>query len=223
VEIACTSGTWRVDNGTSDLLFRATLPGASGYDHAAHTIRILRGGGAACVDLLPLALPTSWMVNAKATSHTFQAWLRPDLLAVWARLFERLPSGLGVEGWEAIAPEARTEVTQLLRTLVAIKGASLAAVSKVLALFRPELVPLMDDAALWFALGAVPEPTTADQPSASVEHFVPMLDWFCRSVRANEGALIALAVAHTEHVYDAPQVLDRLLWVASWGNRLRAK
>jgi hypothetical protein len=223
VEIACTKRAWLVNDPIADLTFRANLPGASGYDHAAHTIRVLRGGGTPCVDLLPLALPTSWMVNAKATSQTFQAWLRPDGLALWARLFELLPSGLGVDGWEGLSPGARSDITQLLQSLVAVKGASLAAITKVLALFRPELIPLMDDAALWWALETVPEPTTADAPSAAVENFVPMLDWFCRSVRAHEDALIALAVAHTEHVYDAPQVLDRLLWVASWGNRLRGK
>jgi hypothetical protein len=38
----------------------------------------------------------------------------------------------------------------------------------------------MDDAALHFALGAVPRPDTADTPSAGVELFVPMLDWFAR-------------------------------------------
>jgi hypothetical protein len=224
VDIVCAKRIWHVENddARADLLFRASLPGASGYDHAVHTMRVLRGSGAACIDLLPLALPTSWMVNAKATSHTFQAWLKPDLSAVWARLFDLMPSGLSVDGWETVSESTRMEIAQTVQALAAIEGANLAAISKVLALLRPELVPLMDDAAVWFALDAVPEPTSADLPRAPVAHFVPMLDWFCQSVRAHEPALIALAVAHTEHVYDAPQVLDRLLWVASWGRRLRA-
>jgi hypothetical protein len=214
-------GGWLVKNGTADLLFRGKLPGASGYDHAAHALRIARAEGIPCVTLLPLALPTSWMVNAKALSTTFQAWLAPPLLNVWAHVFELLPSSLGVNGWLELPSAKQLALTECLRQLAAPKGASLAAISKVLALFRPELVPLMDDAALWFALDALDEPTSADDPRASVDLFVPMLDWFAHTAREHEPALIALAVAHTEHVYDAPQVLDRLLWVASWGSRGR--
>jgi hypothetical protein len=213
---------WTIADGAKDLKFRGALPGAFGYDHAAHTLRVLRGGGTACIDLLSLALPTSWMVNAKATSVTFQTWLSLPYRDAWAELLERLPAD-GVYAWADVDAPARAALDRTLACLAEPKGSSLAAITKVLALLRPELVPLMDDAALWFALGSdvLPEPVTAEDPRAAVNLFVPMLDWFANAVRLRESDLVALAASHSEHVYDAPQVLDRLLWVASWGHRHR--
>jgi hypothetical protein len=81
----------------------------------------------------------------------------------------------------------------------------------------------MDDAALWFALELVPEPETADRPAARPGAFIPMLDWFAEQVTAAERPLMELAARHVLAVLDAAQTFDRLLWMASWGRRLRDK
>ena len=44
-----------------------------------------------------------------------------------------------------------------------------------------------------------------------------------QQVVANEGELIKLAANHKLAVLDAPQVLDRLLWMDAWGERYRRK
>jgi hypothetical protein len=80
----------------------------------------------------------------------------------------------------------------------------------------------MDDAAVAFAIGAVPTPDK-EQATAGPEAFVPMLDWFAEQVIANEKDLIQLAANHKLAVLDAPQVLDRLLWMDAWGERYRRK
>lgn len=211
-----------VDDADAKLVWRSTLPGASTYDRAAHVLRRLQAEGTTAVDLLPLALPTSWMVNAKATSHAMQRWLARPALDAWTVLLDQLDSGLSPAEWLARPANERASVTAAVTVLASGgNGASLASVSKVLALLRPQLVPLMDDAALWFALELVAEPTTADSPSAPASAFIPMLDWFAGQVIASEEQLIALAVRHDRAVLDAAQVLDRLLWIESWGHRLR--
>jgi hypothetical protein len=48
-----------------------------------------------------------------------------------------------------------------------------------------------------------------------------MIDWFAEQVVSNEGELIAIAARHKHAVLDAPQVLDRLLWMDAWGERHR--
>jgi hypothetical protein len=104
--------------------------------------------------------------------------------------------------------------------LAALAGnGGLAALSKVLALLCPEIIPLMDDAALWFALGAVPCPSTADKPTAGAEWFVPMVDWFVDAIEGARGPLDELATSIPDGPMDAAQVLDRLLWFESWGYR----
>jgi hypothetical protein len=80
-------------------------------------------------------------------------------------------------------------------------------------------VPLMDDAALWYATGAVPCPPTSDAPSAAAACFVPMLDWFAAAVEGARDDLEALARRYAPAPLDAAQVLDRLLWFESWGFR----
>jgi hypothetical protein len=71
-----------------------------------------------------------------------------------------------------------------------------------------------------FAIGAVPMPDK-EQATAGPEVFVPMLDWLGEQVLAGEKELIAIAARHTQAVLDAPQVLDRLLWMDAWGERYR--
>ena len=125
------------------------------------------------------------------------------------------------EEWLAAPAELRESVSAAVTHLAGVgEGAGLAAVTKVLAALRPQLVPLMDDAALWFALESPSRPESAETPSAPSTLFLPMLDWFADAVRLSERALVAVAVRHPDAVLDAAQVLDRLLWVESWGYRL---
>ncbi len=210
---------WELEDAEGKLAFRATLPGAFGYDQAAHVLRALQADGARAIDLLPVALPTSWMVNAKATSRTFRAWLTPPARVSWQVLLDLLPFDLAAEGWAS--HEDRDQIVERVSRLAAIEGAGLAAVSKVLALLRPQLVPLMDDAAIAFAIGAVPMPEVADQATAGAECFAPMMDWFTSQVLAGEPELVQMAARHRANVLDAAQVLDRMLWMDAWGVRYR--
>ncbi|MBS2014777.1 MAG: hypothetical protein JST00_17950 [Deltaproteobacteria bacterium] len=215
-----------IDDAAAKLDWRAELPGASTWDRAACSLRILQAEGANAVDLLPLAMPSSWLVNAKASSRAMQRWLARPALERWAALLEALPFELSPEEWLATGPDLREACTSHVAALAAAmpsEGTTLVAVTKVLALLRPQLVPLMDDAALAFALELVPAPESADRPTAGPEAFVPMLDWFAREALASERELVALAAGHTRAVLDGAQVLDRLLWVESWGERLRKR
>jgi hypothetical protein len=213
---------WEIPDPSGDLAWRASLPGAFGYDQAAHVLRAVQAQGTPAVELLPVAFPTSWMVNAKATSRTFRAWLTPGPFAAWNALLTSLGASTSQEDWLALGPEPRAVVQAAVTELASVEGASLVAVTKVLALLRPQLVPLMDDAALWFAIDAVPEPTSADKPIAAPALFEPMMDWFAQQSLTHEAGLVDVAAAHELAVLDVPQTLDRLLWVASWGHRLRA-
>jgi hypothetical protein len=218
----CVRGNVKVSSGVPEpaeaLSRRGQLPGAFGYDRAAHLFRTLQAEGSDAVDLLPAAFPASWMVNAKATSRTFVHWTAAE--PVWSELLGLLRFDLSTDEWPGMAEADRKAVSAAVTTLSGVPGASVCAVTKVLALLRPQLVPLMDDAAIWFATGGVSEPATADAPSAGPEHFVPMMDWFAEEAKRSEPALVELARTHTLAVLDAPQVLDRLLWWASWGHRI---
>lgn len=213
-----------VADADAKLRWRAALPGASVWDRAAHVARVLLSNGGDAVSLLPLVMPASWTVNSRASSRLYQRWLSPPHLGAWADLLTALPSSMSAEDWLAADGAARSAVSAAVEALVSGaegEGANLAALTKVLALLRPQLVPLMDDAALWFALELVPKPETADRPTAPPSAFVPMLDWFARQLLASESRLVQLAVQHEMAVLDAAQVLDRLLWMESWGNTLR--
>jgi hypothetical protein len=199
---------------------RGALPGAHVYDQATHAMRVLQAGGADAAVLLPVAFSGSWLVNARASSRAFRAWLAPDALLEWARVLDTTEN-IGPDGWLALGAEAKEACSVAIERLASVgNAASLAAVSKVLALLRPQIAPLMDDAAIAFALGTIAEPETADDPKAPASCFVPMMDWFAREVGANEPALVALAAGHRSATLDAAQVLDRLLWVESWGYRV---
>jgi hypothetical protein len=208
-------GEWILSEPDEKLTFRATLPGAFGFDQAAHLLRALQADGVAAIDLLPVALPTTWMVNAKATSKTFRAWLLPPARGLWEALLAQLH--VGVDEWATLGDE-RDTIASLVARLS--QGAGLAAVSKVLGLLRPQLVPLMDDAAVAFAIGAVPMPVE-ESATAGPEVFLPMIDWFAAQVQAGESELIEIAKRHPLAVLDAPQVLDRMLWMDAWGERYR--
>ena len=210
---------WRLLHAENKLAARGQLPGAFGYDRSAAVLRKLRAQGTSEGELLPLALPGSWMVNARAASPVFKKWLQAPLIDRWVELLHLLEGGC--ERWRRRDESDRARVLACVKELC-IDGQGCASVSKVLCLLRPETCCLMDDAAIWLALEALPQPTTADAPSAGADHFLPMLDWFASETLASERDLIALARAHALVDLDAAQVLDRLLWFESWGHRLFA-
>jgi len=213
-------GPWEVVDAAEKLAWRSTLPGAFGYDRCAHALRLARARRLPVEEILSLALPASWMVNSRAGSPVFQRWLQPEARAAWTELVGLLAGGVGP--WLGVDAPTRDGVKELAGALTAL-GGDVCSLSKALALLVPEGVPLMDDAALWMLLDAVPFPATADAPIGRVEHFLPMLDAFSRAALTHEDALIALAREHTAAVLDAPQVLDRLIWFESWGWRHTAK
>lgn len=208
---------WRVAAPAAKLLARGGLPGAFGFDLAAHSLHTARRAGVGLPDLLAAAIPSSWMVNSRATSPVFRRWLEPPLRDAWAELLALLDGG--PERWLARPAAERDAAARAARAL-AIEGHGAAALSKVLALLAPETVPLMDDAAVAFALDALPAPRTPDDPKAGPELILPMLDWFAAAAIAAEPELARLARAYPLAPLGPEQVLDRLLWFESWGWRL---
>jgi len=208
--------TYDLSDGTEKLRRRATLPGAFGYDLAAASFRRARAAGLAPIDLLPAALPTSWMVNSKATSRVFRAWLSSPLIGHFEALLAQLP--VGSDAFEEAGDDVRGAVAVAVEAL-SIDGHGVAALSKVLALLIPETVPLMDDSAVHRLTGRVAAPETDGSPTAGAEHFLPMLDAFHRIVLEHEAALIGLAREHQGAPLDAAQVMDRVLWYDAYGHR----
>lgn len=221
---------WRLGMGRAKLQVRGRLPGAFGFDLAADTYRKARAAGLAGADLVALALPGSWMVNNKVPSPVFQRWLQPPLRPTWTRVIDLLSGD--ADAWLTRGADERATLATDLRTLAGLDAAArggapdgpapgtAAGLSKVLALLCPDTVPLMDDAALHFALGVVARPDSADTPSADTRSFVPMLDWFAAAVRAATPTLRALADDHPLAPLSPAQVLDRLLWFETWGFRV---
>jgi hypothetical protein len=202
---------WTIVDADTKLAWRAQLPGASGFDGAAHVLRGLQARGADALDLLPLALPASWMVNSSATARAFRRWMGSEGRGAWEELLRIVDFTLSFEGWLSLDDPARATAERLVAALAPdAEGASLTAVSKVLALLRPQVVPLMDEAAVSFALDL----------SAAPRAFVPMMDWFARAALAAADALVAVAARHDHAVLDAAQVLDRLVWFDSSGYAL---
>jgi hypothetical protein len=92
----------------------------------------------------------------------------------------------------------------------------------VLALLYPQTMCLMDDHAIaWLGLPHEFAPGE-EKGTAGAALFLPTLDAFSAAVIANADALTALAAAHTTAVLDATQALDRVVWVASYGERFFA-
>lgn len=139
LSIAVHHGTWTVSAPWDNLAYRASLPGAHGYDAAAHEFRAVRAKGVECIELLACALPCSWMVNSQASSRTFQAWL--GMRSAWGELFTLLPEH--AEVWAAASSEGtategpvvdRGAIAAQVNLLTRVTGGSLVALSKVLAL-----------------------------------------------------------------------------------------
>ena len=203
-------------DGATKLRRRGALPGAFGYDLAADGFRHAIARGVAPVRLLNAAMASSWLVNNRAPSTVFLKWSKPPLDAHFGALLDLLSGGytafaeLDAAEREAIAAHVGA---------LAIDGHGVAAISKVLALLVPQMVPLMDDSAIAMLTGGVPRPADDRTPTAGPEHFLPMLEAFTTGVIAHEAELIALARDYDLAPLDAPQVFDRILWYDSFGHR----
>ncbi len=213
---------WLFASPLEKLNARARLPGAATFDAAAHAIRLARACGVPALELLPVALPSSWLVNSAIPSPVFRSWLSPPSKAAWLALDRALTGEPWA--WSRAADATRREAVGAASAL-AQNGPAAGALSKVLALLFPGTVPLMPDAALAFAVGSVPAPSAPDAQTASADAFAPMMDWFNREGATIDGELESVADAHHRRErpgsppLEAAQVLDRLVWFDSVGYR----
>jgi hypothetical protein len=129
---------WRIEDASKKLKLRATLPGARVFDLAADSLRKVKAAGVPVVDQLALALPASWCVNSPAPSTVLRRWALSPQREVWVALLEVLEeprSGpLDAETREAIVSGIGA---------VGSEPYGVEALSKVLALLVPDVVPLM--------------------------------------------------------------------------------
>jgi hypothetical protein len=203
--------TWACVGGTEKLTARAKLPGAHAFDRATHGLLLAREAGVPVTDLLSLAFVASWLVNSAIPSPVFRRWLTSPAIDVWSELVPALAEG----DWSDLAEADRATLGAALAAL----GEGSGAISKVLASLAPDAVPLMPDAALFFAMGNVARPEAPDAQTAPIATFVPTMDWFSHATKENEAALLALAKGVEGPPLRAAQVLDRLLWFDSVGYR----
>jgi hypothetical protein len=192
---------WQLQDVNKRLSLRARLPGAFVYDVSANSLRKAKARGCPAIERIPLAFSASWMVNSPASSRVMRRWALPPQFDVWLALVGALEGPLENPGeWAPV------------RALVARLGDEpflIEAVSKVLALLLPGVVPLMPEPARKFLLG--------ESAGADPDAFVKIADWFVKTTRAEEESLSEWASAHEEVTLEGPQVLDRLLWFDSEG------
>jgi hypothetical protein len=143
------------------------------------------------------------MVNSPASSKVMRRWSLPPQFDVWIALVGALEGPLQSPGeWAPV------------KALIGRLGDEpflVEAVSKVLALLLPEVVPLMPEPARKFLLG--------DAAAADADAFVKIADWFVKTTRAEGETLDEWAASHEEVTLERGQVLDRLLWFDSEGFR----
>jgi hypothetical protein len=216
IRVANATGEWLFLHGVDKLRARARLPGAYAFDCAGHALRLAQSKGVARIDLLAAALGSSWLVNNTVPSPIFRRWLTTPLVGTWLALL----TALEASPWASAREEERWVIEDATRTL-AVDGHGAGALSKVIALLFPDLVPLMPDAAIAFAIGAVPLPPSdkPDEQTAPATLFGPMMDWFTQAVTTNEGVLETLAETQAVPPLSGAQALDRLLWFDSVGYR----
>jgi hypothetical protein len=170
------------------------------------------------------------MVNNKVPSPVFHRWLQPGAPAC-GPASSTSSTATATAGSRAASGE-RDELRERLAVLAAIDASArnipqgqpatgtACGLSKVLALLCPDTVPLMDDAALWFALGAVAAPRHRRHPDR--DHRPVRAD--ARLVRARRAvrrpALAELAAGYALAPMSPAQILDRLLWFETWGYRV---
>ncbi len=198
------SGTeWHVRDPEKRLALRARLPGAFVYDLSADSLRKSKARGTPVVERLPLAFAASWLVNSPAPSRVLLRWSQPPQIDVWIALVGALEGPFESEGeWAPV------------KALIGRLGDEpflIEAVSKVLALLVPHVVPLMPEPARKFLLG--------EAAGADAAAFAAIGAWFARETRAHAAELDECASRHEEANLEGAQVLDRLLWFDSEGYR----
>jgi hypothetical protein len=199
--------TWSLLAAGQKLAYRARLPGARVFDLVARGLRNATARGVSDVDRLMFALPASWLVNSPAVSTVLRRWALPPHDETCLALIELLQSG--PDAW---ADDAGT--TESVRLALASLGGEpyvTEAVSKVMALIVPDVVPLMPAPARAFVVGDAAK----DDPDV----FMKMAEWFARTVVEHRPRLEAIAREHREVELTAGGVLDRLLWFDSEGHR----
>jgi len=210
--------TWLVADPVAKLVLRARLPGAFSFDRTAEALARARRAGVAVGDLLPCALAGSWLVNNVVPSPIFARWLSPPANGYWRTLIPQLDVDFTADHTDA----ADERILANLKGL-AVEGHGAGAMSKILALLVPQNVPLMPDAALSFALGTVPLPEAPDAQTADLASFMPMFNWFWRTVAAHREKLEAIAEEEAKQrprpadPFLPAQVLDRIIWFDSIG------
>ena len=173
------------------------------FDVSANCLRKAKARGAPALERIPLAFSGSWMVNSPASSKVMRRWSLPPQFDVWIALVGALEGPLESPGeW---AP-----VKALLGRL-GDEPFLIEAVSKVLALLLPQVVPLMPEPARKFLLG--------DAAPADADAFVQIAAWFVKTTRDAAATLDEWAAGHDEVTLERGQVLDRLLWFDSEGYR----
>ncbi len=215
LEIAFPSHAITLANPEAALAFRGSLPGAFTFDRVADLFRGLQAQDTPAIALLPSALPAAWLVNAQATSRTFSAWLR-DHSADWESVLALLPFEAAIYDLDGLD---RGAIEAAFARLLLAEGATFGSITKVLALLRPQLVPIFHDAVVAGITGTLPMPTKDDSETAGVATFFPLLEAFQSAVLAHDAELIDLARTYALAPLDAPQVLDRLLWWHFCGRR----
>jgi hypothetical protein len=194
---------WPIREPEKRLSLRAGLPGAFVYDVSAHSLRNAKARGAPALERIPLAFASSWLVNSPASSKVLRRWALPPQFDVWIALVGSLEGPLTSPGeWGP----AKALIGRLGDEPFLIE-----AVSKVLALLLPAVVPLMPEPARKFLLG--------ESAGADADAFAKIADWFVRTTREHAEALNGIAASHEEVTLEGAQVLDRLLWFDSEGYR----
>jgi hypothetical protein len=207
---------WAIAFALAKLRARGRLPGAAAYDHVARGFDAARRAGADALDLMPAAMASSYLLNTSARSGTFAAWLADPARAAFEDLVVRLD--VDASEWVAFSAERRAAVVELATQLAPDGG--LAALTKVLALLCPRLVPAMpDDVIAWLA-GEPPSDSSADHDADAQTRgtgaILMTLDRFAAIALENTEVLRALGEG--EGLAPAA-VLDRLLWFEACGHR----
>jgi hypothetical protein len=204
MQLQTPAGTvWHIQDAPRRLSLRARLPGAFVYDVSASCLRKAKARGAPALERIPLAFSGSWMVNSPATSKVMRRWALPPQFDVWIALVGALEGPLEDPGeWAPI---------KALLGRLGDEPFLVEAVSKVLALLLPQVVPLMPEPARKFLLG--------DSAGSDADAFVTIADWFVKATRAEAETLDEWAAGHEEVTLERGQVLDRLLWFDSEGHR----
>lgn len=217
------SGAWRFVAPREKLERRAALPGAGAYDGACRGIQRALAAGVETAALMPLALSATWLVNNPTPSPIFKRWLEADMLGGFVELIDLLESP---RAWKDATPDVRAQSQALVAALTP-PGHGAGALSKVLALFLPERVPLMPDLAVRFVLGPLSAPlppaNRPDAQTASSDAFLPMMDAFAEGADTLASELAALSAEPSMRELPASAALDRLIWFESSGFRFFRK